>query len=667
MGESPPLLAVRDLATWLDTPDGAAKAVDGITFDIRRGETLGLVGESGCGKSMTALSLMRLVPAPAGRVVRGEIRLDGQDLLRLSEPEMRRIRGNRIAMIFQDPMTSLNPVLSVGFQMSEVLRLHQGLDAAAARARAIELLALVRIADPARRIDEYPHRMSGGMRQRVMIAMALACRPDLLVADEPTTALDVTIQAQILDLIRDLRNELGTAVLLITHDLGVVAENADRVAIMYAGKIVEQGPAAAVLAAPRHPYTVKLMESLPAARKRGERLRAIRGAVPPATRYPSGCRFADRCPELLAGCADRPPALVPVAPGHDAACHLFDPAFPRHPLPQPAVNGSPSAAARTAPGADAAPLVELAGVSVRFPVRAGLLSRVTGHVRAVDGVDLAIARGETLALVGESGCGKTTLGKALLGLAPVTAGSVRYGGTDLAPLPDRERFPFRRRMQMVFQDPYSSLDPRMRVGEILEEGMRIHNLAGSAGELLERVGLDRAAAGRYPHEFSGGQRQRIGIARALSVEPEFLVLDEATSALDVSIQAQIINILVDLRRDLGLTYLLVTHDLSVVEYLADRVAVMYLGRIVELGPAEEIFRDPKHPYTKALLAAVPRMERGDPLPRIRLPGNVPSPMNPPSGCHFHPRCPEARPECASRVPAVTSPGASRMTRCLLYE
>ncbi len=699
------LLSVRDLATHFETSGGTARAVDGISFEIRRGETFALVGESGCGKSVTALSLMRLVPAPAGRVVSGQILLEGTDLAKLPEARMRAIRGDRISMIFQEPMTSLNPVFTIGFQITEVLRLHQGMGPAAARARAIEMLKLVRIADPERRIDEYPHQMSGGMRQRVMIAMALACEPDLLIADEPTTALDVTIQAQILDLIKDLQKETGTAVLLITHDLAVVAEVASRVAVMYAGKIVEQGTVADVLREPRHPYTVKLLESLPGARKRGEKLRTIRGMVPPATEYPVGCRFADRCPRVMVGCAERLPTLAAIAPGHDAACHLFDPAFPQTPLappPQgvpdpsgarsdpghkssePAPLGLEEKTAATPPCADKRqsppgtfflkPLLEIESLTVHFPIRQGILKKIAGHVRAVDGVDLAIARGETLALVGESGCGKTTLGKALLGLAPITAGAARYNSVDLAALSHRERFPYRRRMQMVFQDPYSSLNPRMLVGEILEEGMKIHRLGGSrperagrAARLLARVGLDAKATERYPHEFSGGQRQRIGIARALSVEPEFLILDEATSALDVSIQAQIINILVDLRGELGLTYLLITHDLSVVEYLADRVAVMYLGRIVELGTVDEIFMDPKHPYTRALLSAVPRMEAQDTLPKIRLPGNVPSPVHPPAGCHFHPRCPEAKPECAVRAPKVTALSGTRTTRCLLYE
>ncbi len=668
-----PLLEVRDLKTYFDTSQGVAKAVDGVSFEIRRGETFALVGESGCGKSVTALSLLRLVARPAGRIVGGQILLEGRDLVPLSEAEMRAVRGGRISMIFQEPMTSLNPVFTVGFQVAEVLRLHQKMTEAAALKRAAEMLEQVGLSDPGRRLGDYPHQLSGGMRQRVMIAMALACKPDLLIADEPTTALDVTIQAQILDLIKQLQKDTGTAVLLITHDLGVVRETADRVAVMYAGKVAERGSTAQVLSRPLHPYTVQLLESLPATHRPGDRLKAIPGMVPQATEYPPGCRFHDRCRKVMVGCRERLPLLpasISLSEGHDAACHLYDTAFSKNPLPLAEID-RPAPSARPSAGGDV--LLSLRGLKVHYPVFGGVLRRKVAAVRAVDGVDLEVKKGETLALVGESGCGKTTLGKALLGLAPVTGGEVLYGGVDLAGLSRAGRHVYRRRMQMVFQDPFSSLDPRMLVREILCEGMEAHGLnshrsgrEAAAGTLLSRSGLDPRAAERYPHEFSGGQRQRVGIARALSVGPEFLVLDEATSALDVSVQAQILNLLTDLKAELGLTYLLITHDLSVVRYLADRVAVMYLGRIVELGSREEIFSSPKPPYTKALLSAIPKLAEDGSGPRIRLSGNVPSPVNPPSGCHFHPRCAEVLPACSSTDPAVATLSSTRTVRCLLH-
>ena len=664
-----PLLQVEGLKTYFQTSQGLAKAVDDVSFEIRRGETFSLVGESGCGKSVTALSVLRLVAQPAGRIAGGRILLEGRDLLALGEAEMRAVRGDRISMIFQEPMTSLNPVFTIGFQVAEVLRLHQKMTEAAARKRSAEMLESVGLSDPARRLDEYPHQLSGGMRQRVMIAMALACKPDLLIADEPTTALDVTIQAQILDLIKQLQRDTGTAVLLITHDLGVVRETADRMAVMYAGKVVERGATAQILSKPLHPYTVQLLESLPATHKPGERLKAIPGLVPQATEYPPGCRFHDRCRKVMVGCRERLPVLPVSGEGHDAACHLYDTAFSKNPLPLTEMD-RPASAARPAMGES---LLTIRGLKVHFPVQGGFLRRTVAAVKAVDGVDLEIRRGETLALVGESGCGKTTLGKALLGLAPVTGGQILYGGSDLAGLSRAERQLFRQRLQMVFQDPFSSLDPRMLVREILCEGMEAHGLGSGrdgreakAGTLLSRAGLDPRAADRYPHEFSGGQRQRVGIARALSVDPEFLVLDEATSALDVSVQAQILNLLTDLKAEFSLTYLLITHDLSVVRYLADRVAVMYLGRIVELGTREEIFGAPKHPYTKALLSAIPKLASDGSGPRIRLSGNVPSPVNPPSGCHFHPRCAEALPECASKDPPESALSPTRRVRCLLH-
>jgi len=673
-GRDEPVLEVRDLKTVFRTAEGTARAVGGVSFRIHPGEAFALVGESGCGKSVTALSIIQLIQQPAGSLAGGSIRVRGRDVVRLAEVEKRKLRGNEISMIFQEPMTSLNPVFTVGEQIMEVIRRHRGLNRSQARERALEMLERVRIPEPGLRMTEYPHQLSGGMKQRVMIAMALACRPVLLIADEPTTALDVTIQEQILGLIREMRERDGTAVLLITHDLGVVAENADRVAVMYAGRIVEEGSVREVLGAPAHPYTVKLLESIPASRRPGEALQTIPGRVPPATRFPPGCRFADRCHRTLPVCRETDPALLPVRNGHRAACVLYDETLlgrsvPPHPVRDPPVPRPP---ARRAEAPEA--LLSVRALALWFPIRRGVLRRPVGHVRAVDGADLEIRRGTTLGLVGESGCGKTTLGKAVLQLVRPTAGKVLYAGQELTGLRRRALKPYRRRLQIVFQDPYSSLDPRMTVEGILSEGMAAHRIGRGRRErthkalaLMETVGLHPEMLHRYPHEFSGGQRQRIAIARCLAVDPEFIVCDEATSALDVSVQAQIINLLKALQGDLGLTYLFITHDLSVVRYLADEVAVMYLGRIVERGRAAEIFREPLHPYTRALLAAVPRLDPAAGVPKIRLEGDVPSPVRPPPGCHFHPRCPNVMDRCRQGYPPEFRPGGgARGCACWLY-
>ncbi len=665
------LLQVEDLKTWFDTPEGIVRAVDGISFDIRRGETVALLGESGCGKSISALSLLQLVPQPAGRIVGGHVWLGGTDVLSLPERDMRRVRGKRIAMIFQEPQTSLNPVLTVGEQIGEALPAGAATGREHARAQAVELLNAVGLSDPARRYHEYPHQLSGGMKQRVMIATALAGAPDLLIADEPTTALDVTIQAQILDLLKRLQQENGMAVLLITHDLGIVAGMADRVAVMYAGQIVELAPRAEFFAAPRHPYSQKLFRSLPGRMKRGATLEVIRGAVPSLAQEFTCCRFAERCDFAWDICRRQPPAWMGDA-GRGVRCFLYD---------AQAARGRDTAAVSEAPvtpppvvAPTAAPvLLQVTDLQVHFPIRRGVLQRVAGQVRAVDGVSFAIDRGRTLALVGESGCGKTTVGKGILQLIRPTAGTVAFDGRELTTLKTRALRRLRREFQVIFQDPYASLDPRMLVGEILEEGMRALGVgadrrerARRAAELLDHVGLAPDAVRRYPHEFSGGQRQRISIARALAVEPRLIVCDEPTSALDVSVQAQILNLLKRLQDELGLSYLFITHNIAVVEYLAHAVAVMYLGRIVETGLVHEVLDAPKHPYTRALLAAVPSLVAGAPRPVIRLEGDMPSPSNPPAGCHFHPRCPQAMPVCRERYPGDTVLSASHVTRCHLY-
>ncbi len=610
------VLKVEGLKTWFQTPEGVVRAVDGVSFEIRAGETLALLGESGSGKSITAMSLLQLVPEPAGRIVAGQAWLRGEDILALPERAMRRVRGRRLATIFQEPQTSLNPVMTVGAQILEALS-DQTLTADAARTRVVELLESVGIPDAARRFDAYPHQLSGGMKQRVMIAMALAAEPDVLIADEPTTALDVTTQAQILKLLKALQRKTGTAILLITHDLGVVSEVADQVAVMYAGVIVENAAARAFFADPKHPYSQKLFRSLPSRLKRGAALDVIRGSVPRLTQAFRGCRFVNRCDYAWDRCRTEVPAWLEQG-DRGVACHRYDPNEAARPANAP-VAASASSATHKASTAenDGAPLLRVADLKIYFPIHRGVFRRVVDYVRAVDGVSLDVPRGRTLALVGESGSGKTTIGKGILQLLRPTAGTVEYNGEALTRASTRRLRQLRREFQVIFQDPYASLDPRMLVGEIIEEGMRAQGIANTAAErrtrveaLLEQVGLPADARRRYPHEFSGGQRQRICIARALAVEPQLLICDEPTSALDVSVQAQILNLLKSLQDDLGLSYLFITHNLSVVEYLAHEVAVMYRGKIVERGSTERVLARPEHPYTQALLAAVPKIESG---------------------------------------------------------
>jgi peptide/nickel transport system ATP-binding protein len=621
------MLTLQNLHAELATDSGLVRAVEAVSLTIARGETFALVGESGCGKSMTALSILRLLP-DNGRVSEGRIDLEGTDLAQLPESQMRDVRGRRISIIFQEPATSLNPVLRVGDQIVEVIERHTPLRGAAARERARDWLRRVGIPEPERRIDSYPFQMSGGQKQRVMIAIALAAEPDVVIADEPTTALDVTIQKQILDLLRELQREQGMALLLITHDLGIVATMAHRVALMYAGEIVEVAERAAFFRAPCHPYAQLLFDALPDAAKRGRSLAAIAGSVPPLDQPFGGCRFVERCPRALAACASTVPALVEVhADGghepHQVRCLLYragEAGAAARPATAP-TPGVPDAAPVTsmspALAPDTAPVLELRDYKVWFPLRSGLLKRVTGHVKAVDGVSFQLAAGRTLALVGESGCGKTTLGKALLQLLRGSAqvqGEALLDGRPLDALHGGELLAARRRAQIIFQDPFASLNPRLRVAQILEEGLAaLRPEIGAEARrarvraLVERVGLRPESLQRFPHEFSGGQRQRIAIARALAVEPRLIVCDEPTSALDVSVQAQILNLLRELQAEFGIAYLFITHNLAVVEYLAQDIAVMQAGRIVEAGPAEQILGAPRAAYTRTLLAAVPRV------------------------------------------------------------
>lgn len=661
------LLKVDNLVTRLRS--GAA-IVDGISFDIAKGETFALLGESGCGKSMTALSLMRLLPD--GLVnVGSEVQLDGVALQHLSEREMCHMRGGKMAMIFQEPGLSLNPVVTVGNQITEVLALHHEIHGAAAQQRCIELLEQVGIPDAERRVREYPFQFSGGMKQRVMIAMALAGNPKLLIADEPTTALDVTIQAQVLQLLRDTQDKTGMSILLITHDLGVVAEMAHHVGVMYAGEIVEQASREELFAQPLHPYTRKLFAALPDVARRNQSLSAIPGSVPTLGSIKQGCRFAARCDQAWTLCGEKSPAWTMMEDERGVRCHLYAAGTEiRGKWGEGRVDAN---AVVADPLTLPASLLQVKDLQIHFPIRKGILQRVVGQVKAVDGVSLEIPRGHTLALVGESGCGKTTLGKALLQLIAPTEGSVQLNGCELIGLTGSELHKQRSAIQMIFQDPYASLNPKMRVAEILEEGMAALNIGSNSAArqarldtLLDQVGLARNTKWRYPHEFSGGQRQRIAIARALAVSPQLLICDEPTSALDVSVQAQILNLLKSLQQEFKLSYLFITHNLAVVEYLADKVCVMYLGRIVERGTIEEVLRSPRHPYTQALLSAVPRIN-GEKIRRIRLEGDLPLPAAPPSGCPFAPRCPHATERCRVSYPPESHLSATHHAHCYFID
>ncbi|PXW91369.1 peptide/nickel transport system ATP-binding protein [Nitrosomonas sp. Nm84] len=677
------LLEIEHLETLLHTGDAPIRAVDGLTLSVSPGETFALLGESGCGKSMTALSIMRLLP-DVGEIVAGHIRINGTDLLQLPETEMRKIRGKRISMIFQEPMLSLNPVLTIAEQIDEVLKQHLQLSDKAAQARIQELLEQVGIPDAPRRMHDYPFQFSGGMKQRAMIAMALAGEPELLIADEPTTALDVTIQAQVLDLMRQIQQRNRMAILLITHDLGVVAEMAQRVAVMYAGEIVELADRHDFFNRPAHPYSQQLFASLPGKHKRDQALTVIQGNVPSLSQQFTGCRFVDRCNQALDLCRHAIPQWHAVTDQHQVRCHLFNQQVSvSDKLPVNNAHHEVINTAHSAPIAAETNLLQVTGLKVHFPIRKGLFKRAVGHVKAVDGVSLTIVAGKTLALVGESGCGKTTIGKSILQLIQPTAGSVRFKAQELVGLKQSQLRQIRAQFQIIFQDPYSSLNPRMRIIEILQEGMDALNVdkmhhVGTGNQppsysrekqidaLLQRVGLPVEVKWRYPHEFSGGQRQRIAIARALAVNPELLICDEPTSALDVSVQAQILNLLKSLQTNLGLAFLFITHNIAVVEYLADEVAVMYLGRIVERGQMDEVTNHPKHPYTQALLSSVPQIKPDPDRIIIHLKGDLPSPATPPSGCHFHPRCPHVMPVCRETYPSASVFSATHTTHCFLY-
>ncbi|MFE4362044.1 dipeptide ABC transporter ATP-binding protein [Kitasatospora sp. NPDC056800] len=664
------LLEVTGLRTEIRLKHSVVRALDGVDLAVDAGETLGIVGESGCGKTMTAMSIMQLLPN-GGSVVGGSVLLDGRDLLALEPGTMDRVRGNDIGMIFQDPTTSLNPTMTIGRQISESVRIHRRASRKEAHERAVEVLSLVGMPSPARRALVYPHELSGGMRQRAMIAMALANEPKLLIADEPTTALDVTVQKQILELIDHLKQQLGMAVILVTHDLGVIAGRADRIAVMYAGKVVETTGTEALYGNPRHPYTEALFASLPERSARsGGRLYSIPGLPPDLTTPPPGCRFAARCRYATEQCHAQEPPLSGEVPEHRYACY-----FPvgeagsgvrstarTAAVQTPAVTDEVTAAAD---GPAAEPLLRVEHLVKQYPVTNGLvLRRTVGAVSAVADLSLTVRRGETLGLVGESGCGKTTVGKLIVGLERPTSGSLVFQGRDLALAPRAERRRLRRDVQLMFQDSYAAMNPRMPVHSIMREPLDIHRVDGPAErdrrirQIFDLVGLPLTALERYPHEFSGGQRQRIGLARALALSPRLIVADEPVSALDVSIQSQVLNLMRDLQGELGLSYLFISHDLSVVRYLSDRIGVMYLGKLVEIGPAPSVYARPVHHYTRGLLDTVPVADPAVERARSNrgVAGELPSAIDPPSGCRFRTRCAAAQQLCAEVEPPLTAYG-----------
>ena len=684
------VLEIEDLTTHIKLSRSVVQAVGNVSLYVDAGETLGIVGESGSGKSMTGLSVMDLLP-PGGSIVGGSVKLSGRELVGLRPEEMRKLRGNEIAMIFQDPLTSLDPTKTIGYQVAEPVRLHRGASKAQALNRAVEVLSMVGLPRPKERLDDFPHQLSGGLRQRVMIAMALACEPQLLIADEPTTALDVTIQAQILDLLADLKDRLGMAMMLITHDMGVIAGHADRVNVMYAGRVVETADVRQLFSRMHHPYTQALLASIPRlSQDSGKALHAIPGLPPDLADPPKGCRFAPRCTLATDKCRTEEPPLVGETTAHLFSCwHPVDGPLALAPVEAIEAGGI------DAPAADLdAPLVTVAeparpaGLDPRntadkptlvlsnlvkeFPVRSGaILQRRVGAVHAVSDVSFEVPSGTTFGLVGESGCGKTTIGRLIVALERPDAGKIALGDLDVTSLHGAELRRKRRDLQLMFQDPHASLDPRMRVGAIIGEPLAIQHLGtrrqqrDRVFELLGEVGLPRNAVERYPHEFSGGQRQRIGLARALTMNPRLIVADEPVSALDVSIRAQVLNLMKRLQQTHGLTYVVISHDLAVVKYMADRIGVMYLGKLVELGSADDIYQRAAHPYTAGLIAAIPvpdpSVERAKDGAAIK--GELPSPVNPPSGCRFRTRCPFAQEKCAAEEPVLRSFGPKHVAAC----
>jgi peptide/nickel transport system ATP-binding protein len=677
------LLEVRDLRVEFEVRQGVATVINNLNISLARSETLGLVGESGCGKSVTALAIMGLVPSPPGRVASGQIVLDGVDLTATNEKKLRKVWGNDISMIFQEPMTSLNPVFTVGHQIAEAVRIHQGLGKKEAEERAVEMLEAVDIPAPERRSKEYPYQLSGGMRQRVMIAMALACNPKVLIADEPTTALDVTVQAQVFDLLKNIQKRTETAIIFITHDMGSIAEMADRVAVMYAGHKVEDGPVDHVLVNPLHPYTHALIACVPHLEKKPpiERrpLVEIPGVVPSMLMRAVGCPFAPRCYAAMDKCAKMPPAFDK-GDGHTVSCWLWEPCseFIK-------VKDRPKDEARpltltprnvVSPGSELEKdiLLRVEDLKIQFRLPSKHLFGKSSLVYAVDGITFQVKRGTTFGLVGESGSGKTTTAQGILRLVNITSGNVTLGGVNITNVKGEVLRLLRRRMQFIFQDPYSSLNPHLRAGAIVREPMDLLEVGDKSkrntrvDELFEHVGLRMEQRFYFPHQFSGGQRQRIGVARALASRPDLVVCDEPVSALDVAIQAQVLNLLCNLQQKYHLTYLFISHDLGVVQHICDEIAVMYSGKIVEQADRISLFQRPLHPYTWALLSAVPSARPGEAKRgrRVRLEGDPPSPIDPPPGCRFAQRCPfsQITPElCWSEMPPLREIFPGHLVAC----
>ncbi len=664
------VLRIRGLRVAYRVGEASQRAVDGIDLEVAESETLGIVGESGSGKSSLALAIPRLVHLSGGEIVGGSIRLGDAELVNATEHEMRSLRGRSIGMVFQQPLSSLNPVMTIGAQLTEGLRHHLGCSRAEARVRAIDLLREVHLPGAPDALDRYPHELSGGMRQRVVIAMAIACRPKLLVADEPTTALDVTVQSRILDLLRTESERLGLATLFISHDMGVVSAVADRVGVMYAGQLVEIGPIRQVVEAPAHPYTWGLLNAVPRLGMRG-RLQPVPGSAPSLGHEFRGCRFFDRCPFGTDKCSTEPPPLIAVSDAQAAAC-WYAGAFDRKSLAGPPsrreLTGVSQTPHRRRPAiAKDAVLVAVTGLSKHYRVHGMAGVRI---LRAVDDVDLEIRRGEILGLVGESGCGKSTLARLIIRLIEPTGGRITFNGESLLGLSAARLRQLRPGFQIVFQNPTGALNPRLTVEQIVRAPLRVNGTVPSSGEaaylreLLELVGLDETYLHRYPHQLSGGQKQRVAIARALALQPELIVCDEAVSSLDVSTRAQVLNLLQDLKEQLGLTYLFISHDIATVQNLCDRIAVMYLGKIVEIGPVGQVLDAPQHPYTRALLSAVPAIDFGK--PRARLPdadGEIASPLALPTGCRFRTRCPLATGICEAEEPQLLELGDQRRVAC----
>jgi peptide/nickel transport system ATP-binding protein len=662
---APPIVDIEALTLEFATYRGAVRALDHVSLKVGPGEIVGLVGESGSGKSVTALSVMRLLPPQAARIAEGRVVLLGQDVVRASETRLEDIRGRLASVVFQEPMNALNPTIRIGRQITQVIRRHEPVSEAEAQARAEKLLSEMQVPDARRVMRNYPFELSGGMRQRVLIAMAFSCNPKVLIADEPTTALDVTVQAQVLALLRERARERGISVLFITHDLAVVAQLCDRVYAMYAGKVVEEGRTDAVLQRPLHPYSQALLRALPEFVAPKQPLASIPGTVPNLINPPEGCRFRPRCSFAFEACRQAPPLIEgPGEPAHRAACWLLK-------EKRAAAIATPSVSPGVTPAVrmGTAPLLRFENVHMRFPIGANWLGRPQAQVHALNGIDLEIRRGETLGIVGESGCGKSTLGQVAMALLKPTEGRVLFDGADPWNLSSAELRRLRRRFQVVFQDPQSSLDPRMPVWQVITEPLSVGErhpgrwLKDRAGALAEQVGLRRDQLDRFAHEFSGGQRQRIAIARALALEPDLIVLDEPTSALDVSVQAQILNLLMELQSRLNLTYLFVSHNVSVIRHIADRVAVMYLGQVVEAGPTAPLLAKPAHPYTRALLAAVPTLDRSTAISAPLRNTELPSAIDLPKGCFFRERCPFATQGCERPQALLATSQPDRLARC----